>query len=266
MKQVWLFLMIAGLTATNAFSQKRETRSVSGFTGIDASSAFNITVTKGNSESLSIEADNDVMPYVRSEVRNGTLHLYLDNGNKVRNIKTMNASIVMKNLDKVVLSGACKFVADDMFTSSKFKVECSGASNVRANVNTGQLNIEASGASKIQITANVTGNVNVDVSGASKIQGELQASCVKLTSSGVCTAELTGSATDFKMDISGTSKVKAEGFTVKTASVRSSGTSSVTVNVTDALKVNSSGAASVNYKGSPTVEVNNSRAAKVRKI
>lgn len=266
MKKLFLFLMVAVLTSMIASGQKKETRPVSGFTGIEASSAFDITVTKGNSESLVIEADDELMPYVRSEVRNGVLHLYLDNGKKVRNIKMLRAAIVLKNLDKVSLSGACKLTANDLFTPDQFKGGCSGASNMTVNVNTGQLSIGASGASEIQVNANVTSDARLDVSGASNIQGDLKAATVKFNSSGVSTVDLAGSAESVKIDVSGTSKVNAGNFTVKTATVETSGTSNVTVHVTDALKVNSSGASTVNYKGTPTIEASNSGASKVKRI
>jgi len=264
MKKVLLFLMITGLTTMAAFCLKAETRPVSGFTGIDASGVFEITVTKGNTESLSIEADNEVMPYIRSEVQNGVLHLYIDKA--VKNVRILKAFIVMKNLDYVALSGACKLTSNDLFTPEKFKSDCSGACGMNVNLNTGQLSIEANGASNIQMKAGVTGNVDLNVSGASKIQIDLKASNVKLNSGGICSVELTGSATGVKMNVSGTSTIKAGDFTVKTATIESSGTSTVTVNVIDVLKVNSSGVASVDYKGSPAIEINNSQAAKVRKI
>ena len=259
-------LVVAGWTIMFAFGQKKETRTVSGFTGIDASSAFEVTVSKGGTESLVIEADDAIMPLVRSEVRNGVLHLYLDNNKNVRNIKTLKASVVMKNLDKVSLSGACKLTANDPFTPDRFKGDCSGASSLTLNVNTGELNIDASGASKIQMKANVTGDARLNVSGTSKIQCELKAANVKFHSSGVSSVDLTGSASDFKIDVSGTSKIQAGKFMVKTATIESSGTSKVTVNVAETLKVNSSGASSIEYKGSPAIQANTGGASKIRKI
>lgn len=268
MKRLLFFLMIFGMTTTVVFSQKKETRQVLGFTGIDASSAFDITVTKGDRESLVIEADDEVMPFVRSEVKNGILNLYLDNYNTANNKKVdiLRAVIVMKNLDKVSLSGACKLTSNDQFSPDKFKVDCSGASNMTVNVSTTQLSIETSGVCIIQIKADVAGDANMDISGASKIRGELQTANVVFSSSGVSTVELNGSATNFKMNVAGTSKVNAENFTVKNADIVSSGTSVITVNATDILKVSSSGAASVNYKGSPSVQINSSQAARVAKI
>ena len=265
MKRV-LLLTIMGLTTLVAFGQKKETRAVPSFTGISASSVFDITVTKGNTESLTIETDDEVMQYVRSEVKNGVLNLYVDDKNRMRNIKTLKANIVMKNLDKVILSGVSKFTSNDLFTPDNFKGECSGVSNMEINLNTGKLNLEASGASVISIKGNITNNIDLDVSGTSKILGDLKATNVKVNSSGVSTVELTGSAADFKIDASGVSKILAEDFVVKTATIESSGSVKITVNVTDVLNVNSSGASSVNYKGSPTIKSNSSFASKIRKI
>ena len=266
MKKISLLVAVAGLTTMFAFGQKKETRPVSGFTGIDASSAFNITVSKGSSESLTIEADDAVMPLVRSEVRNGVLYLYLDNANKVKNIKILKANVVMKNLDKVSLSGACKLTANELFTSNRFTGECSGASNLTVNVNTGELSIGSSGSGKIQMKANVKGDAKFNISGVSKIQGELSAANVKFNSSGVSTVDITGSAKEIKIDISGTSKINASKFTVRTATVKSSGTSKITLDVADHLEVNSSGTSTVEYKGAPVIAAKVGGTSKVRKI
>jgi hypothetical protein len=267
MARVFLLLLIVGLTnAGGAYSQKKEIRAVPSFTGINASSVFDITVIKGDTESLTIETADNVMQYVRSEVRNGVLYLYLDNTNRLRNIRALKATVVMKNLERVELSGASKFTAKDLFTPQTFKVSCSGVANVEVNVNTGQLNVETSGASDIRIKANVTGDTDIKASGTSKIRAELRANTVKNSSSGASSLELTGSAADFKMNISGTSRIKAENFAVKTSTIGSSGASKVTLNVSDNLEVNASGTSSIEYKGSPTIEVKVSRTAKVKKI
>ncbi len=265
MKRVLLSIIFIGLTLA-AFCQKKETRPVSGFTAIDASSVFDITVTKGNTESLVIEADDEVMPYVRSEVRNNVLHLYLDNGKKVNNVKILKAYVVMRNLEKVTLSGACKLTAKDLFTPDKFKSDCSGASSLYLNLKTNQLNVQMSGASKTELTADVANDAKVDVSGSSNMLLDLKATNVKFSSSGVCSVDLNGSASDIKIDVSGSSNIKAANFTVNSATVESSGTSNVALAVTKSLKVSSSGASTVSYKGSPTIDVNTSGASKIKSL
>ena len=268
MKKVVVFLMIAGLTSLYVSGQRREVRQVSGFTGIDASSVFNITVTKGSAESLTIETDESVMQYVRSEVRNGVLHLYLDTGagRATRNIRTLKASIVMRDLESVSLSGSTSLTANDLFTPATFTGKCSGASNLTVNINARKLEIGASGSSKIHMKANVTGDADMNLSGTSRVRGEVKANIVKFNSSGVSAVDLTGSATDVKMDVSGTAKINAVDFIVKTAAVNSAGTGNVRINVTDALTVNSSGVSSISYKGSPSITSNISGAARVQKL
>ena len=268
MKKLVVCLVFAGLSTLFVSGQKNETRSVSGFTGIDASSVFNITVSKGSQESLIIEADEAIMQYVRSEVKNGVLHLYLDKDIDFKkiNIKKLNANIVMSNLDKLSLSGACKFNSEDLFTSEKFSLKCSGASKVAIKIATGALDLNASGASNIQIDANVTGNAKYDVSGTTKISGELKANDVIFDFSGVVNIELTGSANSAKIDISGSSNIKAENFIVKTANIDSSGASKVTLHVTDEMSVNSTGASSINYKGKPATTLNISGASKIKSL
>ena len=278
MKRVIVFLFIAGLSTMFASGQRREdrsssglkseVRSVSGFSGIDASSVFNITVAKGNSESLTIEADEAIMQYVRSEVRNGVLHLYLDRGAErtTRNIRTLKAFVVMRDLESVSLSGASSLTANDLFSPRQFTGECSGASSIAVNVNTNSLKIEASGTGKIHLKANVVGDAALNVSGSSKIQGDLKANNVNFSSSGVGIVELTGAANDIVIQISGTARIRAENFVVKKATINSSGTGNVRINVTDAMTVNSSGASSITYKGSPSVTLNVSRASRVQQI
>jgi len=166
------------------------------------------------------------MQYVRSEVKNGVLRLYLEK-NRIKHIKTLKASVVMKDFDKVSLSGACKIIANDFFTPVSFKGSCSGASDMVINLNTGQLTLKSSGA---------------------------------------CTVDVTGSATDFIIDMSGASNLKAGTCTVRTATIKSAGSSGITIHVTDTLNVNSSGASTVKYKGSPVINIKSGGASSVKKI
>jgi len=50
-----------------------EDRSVSGFDKVDLQSIGNLTIIEGDSESLTIKADDNVMQYITTEVFNDTL-------------------------------------------------------------------------------------------------------------------------------------------------------------------------------------------------
>ncbi len=265
MKKVLLSFILIGFTLV-AFCQKTEKRNVSGFTGINAASTFDVTVTKGNTESLTIEAEDNIMPYVRSDVRDGVLYLYLDNNKEVKNVKTLKASVVMKNLDKVSLSGACKLSSKDLFTSDQFQGDCSGVSRLSLILKTDHLSLNSSGACDIDLKAEVSNDMSFNTSGTSKAQLKLNVNNVQFTSGGTSIIDMSGSANTVTLSSSGTSIIKAVDFVVKTATIASSGTSNVTMHVTSALTVNSSGASTVNYKGSPAISVQNSKASKLNKL
>lgn len=263
MKKIILLIILLG-AAIAAAGQLTETRTVSGFTGIDASGVFDITVTKGATESLVITADEKVMPNVRSKVSNGVLKLYLDKS--VQNVRTLKAAITVKELAMIDLSGACKLSSEDVFTPAKFDIDLSGVSSLRLTVKTGQLSLDASGASKVALNATAK-EIEFELSGAVNLQSELTADRVTVDMSGGCKVELSGAAGNATFDLSGAGKVKAANLALKKAEVKSSGANNVEIYVTEALSVYSSGASTVRYKGKPSVfEVKTSGASVLKRL
>jgi hypothetical protein len=203
-----------------------------------------------------------------ASVKKGILRrLYNTDTSDVNNmVKTVKASVVMKDLDKVSVWGGCNVTANDMFTPASFTGKCSGASKMTVNVSTEKMSLKASGASKIQISANVTGDTEMKVSGTSNIQGEIKSNKIKFDASGSSGAGLTGTANDISIDLSGASGFNAGDLNVQTAKVDLSGACSATINVANTLKGDLSGASTVKYKGSPNIKVHSSGASKVKKI
>jgi hypothetical protein len=230
MKKAVIFVMIFGLATMCAFGQKKETRLVSDFTGIYAVGGFDIKVEKGEAESLTIETSDEIMPYVRNEIKAGFLHLYIssDAPKKIRNnYKNIKIFIIMKDFEDVYASGSCTITATDLFTPKNFVTTFNGACVMNINVNTDMFMITASGACKI---------------------------------------DLTGSANELNINTSGTSVFNTGNFTVKTASINSSGSSDVTINATNTLQVNSSHTANIKYKGRPITTINSSGTTRVKNI
>ncbi len=260
------YILICLFATSGLFAQtKTETRPVSNFSAIKASSAFSITVNKGNTESLVIEADENIMPYVRSEVKNGELKLYLDGRKHFHNVKTMKAAIGVKNLNRVDLSGACKLSSNDLFDVPKFEIDLSGASNVQLNIKAQVLNVDASGASSIDLKA-AAREAKFEASGSCKMQLDLQSAGASFDLSGACKAAITGATEHVTFDLSGACNIKAADFVAKTAAVDGSGVVKVEVYATDKLDVDCSGAGAVYYKGRPVMSVQTSGASKVKPV
>jgi len=258
-------LMLTCLCAQSSLlAQKTETRNVSNFSAIEASSVFNITLNKSATESLVIEADEDIMPYVRTVVKSGVLKLYLDN-NKNTNVKTLKATIGVKELKKISLSGACKLASNDVFEAPTFNIQLSGACAIKLNVKTEKLKTDAGGACNLDLIVE-TQEAKFEASGASNLKLQLNAGKAVFDMSGAGKADIKGKADKAEFGVSGACSVKAEDFACKIVSVESSGAGNLTLNVSERLEVDGSGTSNISYKGRPVINSNTSGMAKVRSI
>ncbi len=268
MKKLVTSIVLLCLVLT-AFSQITEKRNVSGFTAIDASSFFYIAVTKGTTESLSITADKELMPYIVSEVSNGTLRLYIkDDFKKVsREDRTTKpeVQISLKNLTKVKLSGACKLESASTFEPVDFKGDLSGACNLKLNLHaSNKVDVESSGASKVDMII-AAREAEFDASGSCKMNLQLQATKVSFDLSGASKITAAGNCDNVVFETSGASNISAFDLFAKRVNVDLSGSSKVEINARENLSVEASGASAVYYKGSPRFDsIETSGAAKIK--
>ena len=184
----------------NTASEKRD---VADFQAIDVGGVFQVEITAQKDFDVEIEADDNLLPLIKTEVRGGVLRLETEK------------SISSKNPIRVRIS------APDIQN-----LEVSGASKVSiANLSNENLEIDSSGASKVTV-AGETANLIVDVSGASKIDAEnLQTENASIEASGASAVSVYAT-NELKADASGASSIVYQG-SPKNFSNKTSGASSV---------------------------------------
>ncbi|GHT08866.1 DUF2807 domain-containing protein [Bacteroidia bacterium] len=266
MKKVSLISMMSIFMVLTAWSQRTVETNLKEFTSINASGVFDIVLTQGNSESLSIEADEELIPYVKYDVSAGVLKLWLKK-NELKNIKKPKAFVTLKELNSLNLSGACSVNGTGVFPSKKCKIDCGGATKVNIQVKTGELLIDLSGASNLQVGVQDAKNVSLDASGASKTNISATSGIKKMNvdASGSSNVKLSGNAESLVIGVSGAGKVDAEQFGANEADITATGASRVKVGVIKGLKADASGASRIQYnKLSIIGDINTSGAAKVQ--
>jgi hypothetical protein len=201
-----------------------ENRQISSFVGLDVSGGFEVVLTQGSQNSVSIEADDNLMKEIITEVRGGELNIYTK-GNVYPSNK-MIANITFVNLEDIDISGAVKVTATNNLKFNRLTIDGSGASNVNFTAEMNALDADFSGAS----TVNLSGKANqlsVECSGASKLYlSEFQTESASLELSGASYAEVwvteklsieasgasdvryKGEPKDINSDTSGASKVR----------------------------------------------------------
>jgi len=172
--QVGLLALGLGLGANTAFGQAKQVRQTGAFHAIKASGAVDIKLKQGSQTSVALEAKEEVLQYMRTEVQNGTLriyrndegmsaairHLFNSDGNKVV------VYITVPQLTSVELSGASEVKSGSVFTADDFKIQASGASEVTLHLKAKTLSVNASGASDIKLSGQVESQ-QVHISGSS---------------------------------------------------------------------------------------------------
>ncbi len=206
---------------------KTESRSVSGFDQVSLSGMGDVYITQGSEEKLSIEAEENLLPYITTEVVGSELRIGFKNNVNVIPHKGIRFDLTLKNLKSLAVSGAANVNSDALKSDS--------------------LNLNVSGAGKVTFKGLALNSLDVNSSGAGAFS-------------------LAGTATQQNVTISGTGNYDARDLKSTTASMTVSGAGNSTLWVTDRLNVHISGLGKVDYYGSPSVTQEISGAGKVNSL
>ena len=198
---------------------KTETRNVTDFHAIEVDYPAQIVISQGKAVSVKIEAEDNVLPGLMTQVKNGTLNIFYksDDDNHVNPTKAVKITIVVKELDDVEFSSAGELTVEGLKTD--------------------KLDFSLNGAGKVTISDITTQSLKLDLSGAGSL-------------------EATGTADNLDLNISGFGSFEGADLHSQTASISISGAGSATTWVDDELDATVSGAGSINYYGSASVTKN----------
>jgi hypothetical protein len=215
-----IFFSLTGHFKT--FAQERVNQHLSGFTSIQVSSGVDIYLTQGNSESVEIEAKEEVFRHLVAEVdKDKTLIIKLDPTMKRKGLQTkpVKAYVSFRDLNAIQLSGG-----SDLYGKGKMEFN--------------HLNLSASGGSDARMS--------------------LQANELKARCSGGADLYLDGYVAYFEGRASGGADIKAKDLESDIAEISVSGGSDAQVKVKRELTASASGGSDITYYGHPE-KVNSSK-------
>ena len=150
--RIALALMIILLSVTACSITKgsgqvtTETRQVAGFTKVELSGTGELTIEKTATESLTISAEDNMLPLLTSEVSGDTLVLGTKPNAEIVPSKPITYSLTVKDLTGLSVSGSGSVRASDLATTSlSTKISGSGTITPSGTVNDQDLDISGSG-------------------------------------------------------------------------------------------------------------------------
>ena len=183
---------------------RSEAREVAGFKGVDVGGVLNVEIAAGKDFAVEVEADDNLLQYIRTEVRDGVLKIETSESIKSRN--PLRVRISAPNLESVEASGASKVSLAGLKNNS-LKINTSGASKISLEGTTSELNIDVSGASRIDAMTLKADNATVDASGASSVEVFVTGRLVS-DASGASRISYDGNPTSVDKNSSGASRIQ----------------------------------------------------------
>jgi len=153
-------------TAIGSGDLATESRSVQGFESVEVSAAGHLIIEQTGVESLQITAEDNILPLVRSEVRNGRLILGIEPGTSVNTTREVLFRLTVRDLTDVGASGASRVEVREVDTA-ELTFRISGATSLSATGRVERVQLDLSGASLCEAPELRTHVLAADVSGAS---------------------------------------------------------------------------------------------------
>jgi hypothetical protein len=213
-KMMYAIALLLSSVAFTTYGQQTETRNVNSFDQVHVSGSFDVTLAKGNTESVKIESTSLELDKIETEVEGDKLKIGFKKGT-YRHTGTIKVYVTYKELEAIHSSGSSTVVCNSELKANNFELHTSGSGNIKiSSLDTGELNMHNSGSS------------DVDVAGTAKRQ---------------------------ILSISGSSKINAFDLKSEESKVNISGSGNVNINVTQSLEARVSGSGDIRYRGNPDI-------------
>jgi hypothetical protein len=214
-----------------------ESRQVSGISGVEFAMPGNLTIEMGSTESLRIEAEDNLMAYIETDVRAGTLVIETTSGINLQSTRPMNFYLTLTGLDTLAISSSGSVEAPDM-QAERFSIRVSSS---------GDLSMGDLECTSLQVDISSSGDVTMGTLSAERAE-------IRLSSSG--NLEIAdGAMQEQDITLSSSGAYQARDVQSVTAHVSLSSSGSATIRVRDSLSGRLSSSGSVYYIGSPQVNV-----------
>ncbi|MEM8582995.1 MAG: head GIN domain-containing protein [Bacteroidota bacterium] len=203
-----------------------EDRDLQGFDEIKVCCSIAVDLHQSNSFGVEVEAPDNVLQYVRTEVVGDRLEIGMESNVNIRNNRRIRVRVSMPSLEAVGVSSSSTLEGHGTFQGGDLDIQCSSS---------GRMELDFEG-DDIDAVVNSSGTI-----------------------------KLAGSADRVDVNSSSSGSFNAYDLQSRRARINSSSSSSVKISVSEDLNAKASSSASVRYRGQPNnVNTDSSSGASIR--
>ncbi len=174
---------VTGSAITGSGDLRTESRDVGGFSTIELLGNGDVIIEQDGTESLSVEAEDNLLPDLTSDVSNGTLQLGTADGVSLKPTRAITYRVTVKDLAGLQLSGSGSVTASRV-TTPAISIDISGSGDVsidgtaddQAVAISGSGNYRAGDLATLTSSAAISGSGNVSVDVRDAFDAEINGS------------------------------------------------------------------------------------------
>lgn len=135
---------------------RSDVRQLAPFHEVFVSGQFQVVLQQGTTPGIRIETDDNLLPMIEAQSNGGTLKLRVREKSHIRTATKLVAYVTYQKLDRLEVRDAAELEADNPIVSTnQFVLELSGGAKVALTVDMTKLEVDASGASTVQLSGTV---------------------------------------------------------------------------------------------------------------
>lgn len=187
-------------------------RTTSDYDKVSVGGSFDVILIKGKEGKITIEGEENIIPYLETEVNRNTLQVKYKKNTNIRTTKRLTVTITYKNINKVSLGGSGNITNEGIIKSNDFTVALGGSGNITLKVNADKVNSKIGGSGNIK---------------------------------------LSGSSIKLDCSIAGSGSIKAYELSTDTLNATIAGSGNIRATVKNKIKAKVVGSENIYYKGKP---------------
>lgn len=204
-----------------------EERPLSGVDSVTLAMQGDLTIEIGDQEKIVIEAESNLLPYILTDTRGGSLEIHSRAGSDLQNTRPIHYYLTVNGLEGLKISSSGNITAPEL-NSQRFSIRISSS---------GETNLAALNADQLEVDISSSGNVTIGG----------------------------GTVTQQHIVISSSGKYNAQDLASQDANVRLSSSGEAYIRVQNNLDVLLSSSGNVYYYGNPQIQVTNTSSGQVIK-
>ncbi|MDW3647491.1 MAG: head GIN domain-containing protein [Bacteroidia bacterium] len=178
------------------------------FEGLSVNGVFDVLLHPGESHSVTITADENLMEHIKIEIKDDVLHITSEKDFKTK--EAIKVDVYAEEINYVRIGGAANCESTGTLESDEIEMNIAGAGNIKLGLDTEDLKVNISGAGNLELKGNADES-RFGISGAGNLQAyDLKTHKTTLKMSGAGNAEVYADE-DLNVSLSGIGRVSYKG-------------------------------------------------------